>query len=225
MTPSLPDLGRLAAELSDPLRFARIFWPHAGFYSKEREMIMSVKECKETVVVAANGMGKDYTSGFIALSFFIAPQLYFPLEYVRDIERQRRPNWDPHTRRIITTSIKDDHIDVLWGEIGKFYRTCEANLDELLLMVTHEIRFRAEAESKNPLNYLKGQVSKLGEGMAGHHAAYTLIIGDEASGLVNAVHEQGQGWAKKELWFGNAWPTQNFWREMIREGNVFAKAG
>jgi hypothetical protein len=197
-------------------------------YDKERELVMSVKENDETYCVAGNQLGKDFMSGFIALSFFIAPHIYFPDEYVRMINAQRTEyNTFPQTRRVITTSVKDRHINVLWGEIGRFVQTSRLPLLHTkggpLVVNVHEIRFKWELESKNPLNYLVGQVSETGEGLSGHHAAYTLLIGDEASGLEDKVHEAAQGWAKKFLYIGNPNPCSNFFYKAVEAGDLLAE--
>jgi hypothetical protein len=93
-----------------------------------------------------------------------------------------------------------------------------------LIVNSQEIRLVEERGASNPINYLVGTVSQKGEGMAGHHAAYTLCIMDEASGLDDQVHVYAQGWMKKMLAFGNANPCNNFFRRAVREGDV-ARAG
>ena len=216
-----------------PLKFGKHFWPDNEFWSAQRRMILGVKQCVEVAMPACKEIGKDYGAGFVALSFFIDPRMYFDEGYVAEIERQRKPGWNPHTRRIITTSIKDEHLDVLWGEIARFYTTCKVPLNWReggpLVMNHHEIRFASEggADVKNPLNYLRGQVSKPDsvEGMSGHHAAYTLFIGDEASGLSDSVHKGAQGWAKKFLYPGNTNPCRNFWYRMCKEGDKRDESG
>ncbi len=210
------------------MKFGKYYWPHAEFYDKQRDIIYSIRDNDETYVVAGNQLGKDYVTGFIALSFFMAPQMYFPASYVRQIEAQRNPgNTFPHTRRVITTSIKDDHLRVLWGEIGRFVQGAREPLVNAkgcpLIVNYHEIRLAHERESKNPHNYLLGCVSEKGEGLSGHHAAYTLMIGDEASGIDDAAYEYSQGWAKKYLWIGNPNSTENFYRKGVEAGDLVAK--
>lgn len=201
----------------------RALWPHSDLYDKQRDIVMSVRESKETYVTAGNQLGKDYVVGAICLAFFVCPKAFFSAAYVRQIEAQRKPGGaSPHTRRVVTTSVKDDHIDVLWAEVGRFYRTCRWNLDDHYVMTTHEIRTRAEVEAKNPLNYLKGMVSAKGEGLAGHHAAYTLMVGDESSGIDDEVYKMGQGWAKRQLYFGNPNECQNFFRRGVKAGDLAA---
>lgn len=207
----------------DPLAFMSMAWPDAGLYDKEQEMVLSCRDSIETIVVAGNMLGKDYTVGIICPTFFIAPQLFFPISYVREVESRRRPGYDPHTRRVVTTSVKDEHLDILWGEIGRHVKTCKLPLDDLLYVTTHEIRFREEAEAKNPVNYLKGMVSKTGEGLAGHHAAYTLFACDEASAMDDMAYKAAQGWAKRIFLFGNPHDCSNSWRTNYEAGNVLAQ--
>ena len=88
------------------------------------------------------------------------------------------------TCRIVTTSVAEHHLTVLWGEIGRFLTTSKQPLlakDGGPLVVNHmEIRRKDEMHAKNPLNYLVGRVSAKGEGLAGHHADVTLAVADEA---------------------------------------------
>lgn len=212
-----------------PLTFAKRYWPDTTFYREQRQAIVGIKEDVETVIVSANKMGKDFGAAYIALSFFLCPQMYFPDHYVAYVESQRRgrPDLLVHTRRVVTTSIKEDHLRVLWAEIGRFLQTSDVPLIDRdggpLVVNDKEIRFREEMHAKNPINYLIGKVSEKGEGMAGHHAAYTLAVGDEASGLDDQVYVFMQGWAKRFLFFGNPHETQNFWRKMVDGGDVEVK--
>lgn len=151
--------------------------------------------------------------------------LYFEPEYVAQIEAQKSIyNPHPHTCRIVTTSVAEHHLKVLWGEIGRFVTTSAipllADKGGPLVMNYQEIRWAWERDAKNPLNYLVGRVSEKGEGLAGHHAAYTLLAGDEASGLSDTCYEMGQGWAKRFLLFGNPNNTNNFFRRGIEAGNL-----
>lgn len=213
-------------EIFNPLDLLKLMWPEVIIYDKQREMILGVRDAVETDVVAGNKLGKDFIAGFIALSYFTWPWVYHTPEYVRNIDKNRRPGMDPHTRRVITTSVKDDHLDVLWAEIARWVTTCrEELLTTQLDMVHHEIRLRSERSAKNPMSYLKGQVSAKGEGLAGHHAAYTLGIGDESSGLDNEVQEQFQGWTAKRFYFGNPNPCENFWKRNYEQGEKIGKDG
>src|SRR5271165_4609449 len=112
-------------------------------------------------------LGKDFIAGFIGLYYFM--------------------RWTPC--RVLTTSVKEGHLIVLWGEINRFIQTSRFPLRSDMggpLLVNH-MSIRKYIDEKNkvlcPISYLIGTVSEKGEGMAGHHAEHTLFIGDEASGL------------------------------------------
>ena len=75
------------------MTFARQFFPQYQFYDKQVEILESIRDNDETVVVAGNMMGKDFVAGFAALHFFVT----------------RVPC------RVVTTSVRDDHLRVLWG--------------------------------------------------------------------------------------------------------------
>lgn len=86
----------------DPIKMASLCWSEVKFYGKQQEVIYSVEENDETFCVAAHQTGKDFVAGFIVLRFFLCHP----------------------TCRVITTSVKDDHLRVLWGEIGRYIETC-----------------------------------------------------------------------------------------------------
>lgn len=216
-----PDLIRA---IRCPFKFAKLFWPSVNFYAKQQEMIESVRDNDETFVVAGNQLGKDFVAGFICTSFFLSPHMYFPTEYVRQVDRDsggRVP-----TRRIVTTSVRADHLTILWAEITKFITRSFVPLTVErggpLAILSMEVRLASEAETRNPDSYLKGIVSAKEEGMTGHHAPYTLLVGDESSGLDDWVYDQGKTWAKKVLAFGNPNPCNNFFRKGIDAGDVKA---
>lgn len=191
----------------DPWSLQRELWPQYDLYDKQREVMRSVWENDVTVVPAGNKLGKDFEAGLIAVEFFlVALKLGV-------------------TCRIVTTSVKEDHLDVLWGEIGRFLTTARhpllAQHGGPLVVNSMEVRRKSEAHTKNPLNYLKGMVA--GDDMdafAGHHAELTLAIGDEASGLHDLVLNKFQGWAKRMLFIGNPNPCANFFRRMVKKGDV-----
>lgn len=154
------------------------------------------------------GDGKDFVAGFIVLCLFI-----------RCIKTGQ-------SCRIVTTSVAEHHLKVLWGEVGRFIQTCRVPLvgPGRPLVVNHmEVRRRDEMQAKNPLNYLVGRVSEKGEGLAGHHAEVTLFVADEASGVDDKSYEMAQGWAKRMLIFGNPNSCQNFFRRGVDGGDLLAK--
>lgn len=213
----------------NPVSFMATHWPAVMIYDKQFDILESIRYSTETLVTAGNMLGKDFISGYIALSFFLAPQMYFDADYVASIERQRSPdNPHPHTVRILTTSVAEHHLKVLWGEIGRFSTTCKYDLiynkwgnpTGPLVINYQEVRYARERNAKNPLNYLQGRVSDTGEGLAGHHAAYTLAILDEASGIPNLSYTQMGTWAKRILAIGNPNPCNNFFKEGVKQGSI-----
>ena len=188
-----------------PFALQAYCWPEVRFYNKQREIIRSVEDNVETIVVAGNKLGKDYVAGFIVLETFL-----------------RHPEC-----RIITTSVRDDHLRVLWGEINRYVQTSRVPLDSKLggpLLVNHHDlrRLRIKDGSVDPISYVRGIVSQKGEGMAGHHAAWTLFVGDEASGLDDEAYVQAKGWAKRVLLFGNPNPAQNVFFRAVQGGDILA---
>ncbi len=192
--------------IDDLLAIKAVLWPDVRFYDRQIEVIESHCDNVETDVPAGNKLGKDFVTGFIVLADFLWC-LYNEV-----------------TCRIVTTSVAEHHLKVLWGEVGRFVITSSQPLlareGGPLVMNYQEIRRSTEAEAKNPLNYLVGRVSAKGEGMSGHHAEFTLMVGDEASGLDDDVYLMGQGWAKRFLFIGNPNNCENFWRKGIEAGDL-----
>lgn len=131
--------------------------------------------------------------------------------------------------RIVTTSVAEHHLKVLWAEIARFLLASSTPLLEKEggpLVINHlEIRRASEMRAKNPGSYLVGRVSEKGEGLAGHHADVTLAVGDEASGIADTSYDMFQGWAKRSLYFGNPNPTANFFKKGIKAGDLLASGG
>lgn len=199
---STVNINALAKQLADPLKFAKALWPDVDFYREQREAIYSVRENDETVIPAANKVGKDFMAGAVALSEFLCHR----------------------EARVITTSVKDDHLRVLWGEIGRFIQTSRIPLlekDGGPLIVNHRDIRKLVGSKLCPISYLRGMVSEKGEGMAGHHAEYTLGIIDEASGVDNLVNSQLDTCMRRKLIFGNCNPTEptQFFRQAVEGGD------
>lgn len=200
----------------DPLKVHADLWPDERLYDKQAEIVVSVEENVETVVVAGNQLGKDW----------IAARVYL-LMFIRALKEGR-------TCRLLNTSAKQDHLDVLWGEVGRAVATCRLPLVPEtarivgapkswvvpFVMVHHEIRRQHEEHLRNPLSYMKGMVAQKGESMGGHHADVTLFGADEASSMEDEHREHAQGWAKRFLFFGNAWPCENYFKKAVRGGDL-----
>lgn len=209
--PGLTDV-QADALRNDPFALQRVLWPGVYFYEKQREVIRSVHRDDETFVYAGNMLGKDFVAGYICVSFFLTWYLL------------------GETCRVITCSVKEEHLYVLWSEIARFVTSSKYPLLKKdggpLTMLSMEIRRADEDDAKNPTNYLKGMVAGGDmDALAGHHAARTLGVGDEASGLKNWVHDKYQGWAKRKLYFGNPNPCENFFRNGCREGDIARETG
>ena len=208
----------------DPVVFGKIVWPDNTFYDRQCDMIYGVRDSSETCVVGCNGSGKDHTSGYICATMFIAPWLYYSLEYVRQVQAGTPKDWPMrmrHTRRIFTTSASEEHLRVLWAEMGKWLSTSKIPLlvqdGGDLVLNDLELRFKDEMHLKKPPNYMIGGVAAKPEKFSGHHARYTLAVGDEASGLGDVVDERFSPWAKRRLYIGNAERCENFYRKKVQQ--------
>src|SRR5574343_536942 len=188
-------------QVADPIQLARLLWPDVRFYDRQREIIYSVRDDDITLVPAGNMLGKDFVAGFIALWFFMVH---------REV-------------RVVTTSVKDDHLRVLWGEIDRFIKTSKYPLTSdkggPLVYNHHESRKSVEGQVDKH-GYLLGAVGKSGEGLSGHHARHTLLIMDECSGVDDLAYGAGQGWMQKLLAIGNPNECQNFFRRGVKEGDI-----
>jgi hypothetical protein len=157
---------------------------HTYLYSKQREIINSVVTNNKTVVVAANKTGKDFVASYICLWYFLHPEV----------------------TRIVTTSVKDSHLDVLWDEIGGWISRCKYPLRAEdggpLYCTDRKIRKVVNGQMCDH-SYIRGMVSAKPEGLAGHHAPRTLFVVDEASGSEDVVFDMGESWAAKQLYVGN----------------------
>lgn len=194
-------------DLIDPIKFQELFWPDVTFYAKQKEIIQSVLDNDETFVVAGNELGKDFIGGFLALWFFMSTS-----EEVR----------------VVTTSVSDDHLRVLWAEIGRFIRTSKYPMtvrEGGPLIHNHRDIFKVVNGKRCDISYLIGKVSEKGEGLAGHHAKWTLFLIDEASGVDDLAYTQCGTWGKKAFIFGNPNPCTNFFREAIRGGDIPSECG
>jgi hypothetical protein len=193
-------------QTADPIQLARLLWPDVRFYDRQREIIYSVRDDDITLVPAGNMLGKDFVAGFVALWFFMVH---------REV-------------RVVTTSVKDDHLRVLWGEIDRFVKTAKypltADKGGPLVYNHHEIRKIVDGQVDKH-SYLLGAVSKSGEGLSGHHARHTLLIMDECSGVDDTAYSAGQGWMQKLLAIGNPNECQNFFRRGVKEGDIVKPDG
>lgn len=192
----------------DPLKFFKRFWPDVRFYKEQIDIIYSVLYDDETVVVAANKMGKDFVAGAIVVYWFMTGG-------GRGFNVQTR---------IITTSVAGDHLDVLWGEIHQFIQTACVPLDVKQggKLIVNQLEIRKMINGKEcPKSYIKGIVAGDNmEKLAGHHCPATLFVVDEASGVSDLAYEKSQGWKKRMLMFGNPHPCTNYFRRAVKDGSI-----
>lgn len=190
---------------ADPIRLGKFLWPDVELYRQQKEIVYSVWNDDETFVPAGHQLGKDFVAAFITLVYFFTH----------------------HPCRIVTTSVKDDHLRILWGEIKRFVQNMakQPSDDSRLTINYREIR-RFVRGQEDTISYILGTVSEKGEGMAGHHAAYTLLVVDEASGVDDVVYDRGDTWAKKKLVIGNPYPAENnFFERAVKDGDLESKKG
>ena len=195
----------------DPIELQKILWPHVRFYSKQRDVIYSVVNNDETIVHAANMMGKDFVCGFLTLWAFLT----------------RTPC------RIVTTSVDNTQLEgVLWGEIRRFIQTSVHPLEHTNggpLYVNH-LHLRQIVQGKMcGISYCLGRVAAKGEGMLGHHVAdvgdgvpRTFFFADEASGVDDISRERAETWAKRLVSIGNPYQCTNYFYKAVKAGDVEA---
>lgn len=184
----------------DPLELGALFWPKDKWALYQKRVIYSIWDNIETTVKAGNKLGKDYIGGFVAPVAFLTR----------------------HPCRIVTTSAKDDHLRVLWGEIGQRIRTSRVPLDYKnggpLIINDKNIRKLVDGE-RCPLSYLTGMVAGDDSmaAMQGHHIALTgdgiwrtMFMCDEASSVNHEYYRMARSWFNRAYIFGNPWPCNNF---------------
>jgi hypothetical protein len=203
----LPQAAMYHRYAGDPFGLLARLWPDVKLYDKQEQTIDSFERNDETVVVAGKQLGKDFVAGFLCLYSFLT-----------------RP-----VVRVVTTSVKGDHLRILFGEIERFIQTAREPLSERsgghLVMNHWDIHKLTVSGERCPISYLRGMVSAKGEGMAGHHAPWTVLVIDEASGVEDEVYKQGLGWSKRRLIFGNPNDCSNFFRRAVDGGDILAPDG
>jgi hypothetical protein len=196
----------------DPVKFIKLLWPDIQLYKQEREILYSVRDNDETVVVAGNMLGKDYTAALCVRWFFLTR----------------------HPCRIVTTSADGYQLEaVLWGEIRRFIQSSAYPLESTKggpLVVNHLHLRKMYNGSVGGLSYVLGRVAAKGEGMLGHHIANTgdgvprtLAVADEASGVDDVSFKRFDTWATRKLIIGNPFDCQNYFRKAVEEGDLVEK--
>ncbi len=196
--------------LQPPLLLAKELWPQVTLYDRQKEIVHSVWTNYETDVPAGNMLGKDFVAGMICPMFLITR----------------------HPCRIVTTSAKDDHLRVLWGEINWFIQNCKYPLDFKQggpLVVNHQDVKKVVNGNKCPLTYMIGLVAGPDSiaAMQGHHIANTgdgiprtLFISDESSSVPDEYYKMATSWANRILILGNTWECHNFFKKNVKGGDV-----
>ncbi len=200
--------------LQDPFKLSKVLWPKSCTYDKQDDITRSIWKNDKTICIAGNKLGKDYIAARIALVFFLT----------------RQPC------RIITTSVNSTQLEsVLWGEIKDAIQKSAIPLlaehgGPLLYNHLHIRRVFTSGPNKGQecgLSYIRGIVSKKGEGFLGHHIAdvgdgipRTLLIVDEASGLDDSSLEKVETWANRQLYIGNAFECSNMFYKESEAGDV-----
>ena len=188
-----------------PVELVKVLWPHYLVYDKQKQVMESVRDFHDTLVPAANMMGKDWVTALIILWFFLTR--------------------DPC--RVVFTSVDGSQLSgVLWGEIRSHIQQCKFPLDHESggpLIVNHMQLRRVGS----PLSYAIGRVAARGEGMLGHHVARTgdgiprtLFVSDEASGVDDVSWERADTWAARKLAIGNPYECENFFKRGVQEGST-----
>lgn len=212
-----PDIRRLGQR--DPVRFVKWLWPDIQLYDRQRELLESIRDSYETYCVAGNMLGKDYTAGLAALTFFLTR----------------------HPCRIVTTSADYSQLEaVLWGEIKRFISIARYPLSAEFGGPVIDNHLHLKKRVKNakkrwevcPLSYCIGRVAKKGEGMLGHHIAdvgdgvpRTMFMADEASGVDDESRKRAMTWAKVMFFIGNPYPPSlgcSFFKDGVDAGDQLA---
>jgi len=188
----------------DPVGFVARVWPKVILYDKQAEIMESVRDNDDTIVIAGNQLGKDFISGLIALWFFCS----------------RRP------ARVVTSSVKFDQLnDVLWGEIRNFLSTSAMPLP----VQNNHMKLRQTYNDGRIVDKseMVGQVVSTEEGLLGRHLArgdnnlpMTLVIFDECSGVDDGVWEKCSTWSHRRLAIGNPFDCENFFKKAYDKGDI-----
>jgi hypothetical protein len=188
--------------LPDPINLTSLLWPDVYLYDRQREIAYSVWNNKETDVAAANKMGKDFIAALMVLLFALSR---YPF-------------------RVVTTSAKDDHLDVLWGEMLRFIQAAHlSSADGGPFLITHHDIRKIVNGRECDISYIKGMVAGPDSiaAMQGHHVTprtleeandgipRSFYVSDESSSVPQAYYDMASTWFQRALIFGNAWECNN----------------
>ena len=188
-------------DIRNPLHFVRLCWPDMKLYSKQRDVLLSVVQDKETYVHAANELGKSRIAAVASIFFFAS----------------RTP------ARVITSSTTQAQLEtILWTEIRNLIATSAYPLP---FDVSH-LRVRKFTDltrsSYCDLDYIVGHVTNAVESFQGHHLPNdkprVLCVFDEASGISDEFKDAADSWAHRTLVIGNPLSTTNFFFRDCKRG-------
>lgn len=165
---------------NDPVAFAEeILGLHP--WSKQREILESVRDNQRTAVRSCHGVGKTAAAAAVVLWFLAA----FPQE---SIVVTTAPGW----RQVR---------DLLWREIAKLYHRTNGFFDGTLTETRLDF---------GPSWYAVGMSTREPENFQGYHAQNLLFVVDEASGVRQPIFDAAEGFltgdGARVLLIGN--PTQ-----------------
>jgi len=166
-SPTEDDLGLctefLGLYLDDPVFFVEHALGHYT-WSKQREILHSVREHKLTAVRACHGSSKTFTAAEVAVWF---------LECF------------PHSK-VITTAPTFPQVEMLlWAEINSIYRTSRIKLSGTCMMT--------KIKTEDPTHYAIGFSTDKPARAEGWHAPEILFIFDEAKGIPGWLWDSVQG--------------------------------
>jgi len=169
----------LAADLVDPpsLRYRRdpVAWAieRAGLelWSKQREILNSVRDNSNTAVKSCHSAGKSYISAVTTCWWL-------------DVH-------PPGTARVITTAPTSKQVDaVLWFEIGRLHR---------LLGLVGQCNLRDWYIGRELVALGRKPPDHQEAAFQGMHAKYLLVIYDEAYGIPKSLWDEGSSLASNEF--------------------------
>ena len=180
MTASASALAMQGVIRRDPVGFCRKILNFAR-WSKQREILESVRDHKRTAVRSGHGVGKTAISARAALWFMAA---------------------HPYSRVITTAPTWSQVKEQFWREIHVAHSRADAFFDGQLDDTRLEL---------GPDWFMLGISTDRPERFAGHHAEHLLLVVDEASGVSEDIFEAAETFltspGAKVLMIGN--PTVN----------------
>lgn len=177
-----PEQARAALDRirADPVFFCREvlgFWP----WSKQREILESVRDNPRTAVRSCHGVGKTASAAACILWFLAA--------------------FAPECLVVTTAPTWRQVRDLLWREIAKAYNRAGGFFDGELTDTRLDFA---------PEWYAVGLSTNQPENFQGYHAPHLLFVVDEASGVKQPIYEASEGFltanGSRVLLIGN--PTQ-----------------